>query len=143
MESLRNAPRFVQDSLLVGGSLLGFFHLVFLLLNFSPIQLNLGLFSIDSTVSVLAIASTLYGALISSVIYYFHQQSLLDEIEDLKKLRDDKDRLTRQLAAMKGAASNILVPFPLDQLVERGLEKITEPSYKPGLLQAQAVKATN
>jgi hypothetical protein len=143
MDAFRDSPGWFHDALLIGGFVLFACHIILFLINFTPCEIHFGLFSIDSSLSLLLLIAVFYGFIISSSIYYFQQQKLLLELSELKRVREERDRVIKQLSAMKGAAAQILVPFPLDQLVDRGLDKeVAAPAYRPGLLHAQPVKQT-
>lgn len=84
-----------------------------------------------------------FGFFLASIIFYYRQHNLLLLISSLEKdksqIESSQYQLTSQYDKFKSVASQILVPFPLDQLVEKAAvepQQLMEISYKPRQLLA-------
>jgi len=118
-----------------------FVHLIVFLQNRDSVDVHVYLWSGNMTTNMLMTHSALYGVFLSACFFYYRQRKLLLEMkemkEDLTKAQNKKTDLEGKLAKLNAAGSQILVPYRLDSLVEKGLSDFQLENYKPGLLQAQ------
>ena len=126
-----------KSFLLIASFPICFYHLFLFLLNFNSITVNMLFFSYNTTVSSLVFHTVLYTfAVTSGFYYYFSYSELLIDIKQLKEdkanLTSDKESRDRKIALYAKNAANVLVPFPLDQLVEKSIDNPTQHMFKPG-----------
>ncbi len=82
----------------------------------------------------------LYGLLCCAVLFYIRQLALQKDYKQLKTqfddMKSDRDFIDRKYKRLIAAANQVLVPYRLDALVDKGIEDFAAAAYKPGLLQA-------
>lgn len=94
--------------------------------NLQPIVYDLILFQVILPKSFITHGYFILGILISGVIFYLRQTELVykarkhgDRIKELEgRVKDLEGRLTK----LKTAASTVSIPYPLDSLVDKGLD---------------------
>eukprot|EP00808_Paulinella_micropora_P012987 g9515.t1 len=117
------------------------FHLAFLWINSKDVVLNYGLFSLTLGQNWIIFNSFMYGAcIVASGLYYILQQRDR-EISGLKKAIGDLTRDNQALQALKqkykDTASKILMPYPLDQLVDKDLREFSNFNSQPGVMHCR------
>lgn len=84
--------------------------------------------------SFVMIACIIYGFMIASTIFYLRQRSLIKQLnKSLANEKGLKERMAnkeRELHKLKQAAAQIVVPYRLDTLVDRGLVDFMEYNSK-------------
>jgi uncharacterized integral membrane protein len=77
-------------------------------------------------VSFLLFNATLYGVFLATVLLYWRQYLLTDDIAKLREELDIKDSLLKTMEAdykkLRAAASQVIIPCNLDKLVEKGFQ---------------------
>jgi len=119
-----------------------FMHLIVWLQNGRDyVDVHVYLWSWNMTTNMLMTHSALYGVFVCACLFYYRQRKLLLDIKELKEdvttLKNKRTELEGKLAKLNAAGSQILVPYRLDALVDKGLADFQLENYKPGLLQAQ------
>ena len=114
-------------------------------LNQTPVKLHLLLLSLPSTLSSLLVLTSLYAALVTSLFFIAQQHHLLSELSVARQARlqveAERAALEQSLKRMRQAASSILIPTPLDALVDKGLEiGMGAWQQRPGMLQATVMR---
>ena len=101
-------------------------HLFLLALNQTPVTLQLLALTIPSTLSSLLLLTFLYSATLTALFLLSFQSTLVTDLalsrDAIRQAQGEATVLRAQLSKLRQAASTILVPVPLDQLVERGLD---------------------
>jgi len=121
--------------------LLIFWHLAVLSTNLLTfVDINMIVFKTKLSLSFIILNAMLYGIFLATCLLYLRQQRLLQEKAQLQaqlaQLQSQVPVLQRRIEKMNSAASQILVPYRLDALVDKGLEDFAAENYKPGILQA-------
>eukprot|EP00457_Paulinella_chromatophora_P020441 gb/GEZN01022475.1/.p1 GENE.gb/GEZN01022475.1/~~gb/GEZN01022475.1/.p1 ORF type:complete len:147 (+),score=24.50 gb/GEZN01022475.1/:59-499(+) len=115
-------------------------HVVFLWLNHEDVTLHYGLFVTKLGFHFVMFNCFLYGGLIVAGALLWQQQQSFQEIEALKKekrvLEGNIKNLMAQNAKYQDVTSKILVPYPLDKLVDKDLRDFAAANSVPGALHA-------
>ena len=97
----------------------------------------------ETSVGNLILLAWLYALLVSASAYLYRrmcdQQSRQDLVKQLGVLQAKLDEQNKQLAQMQTATSQVLVPTPLNSLLNKQFDAntFTQEAYRPGLLTAQ------
>jgi len=122
--------------------LLVILHLVVVLQNMNGPVVDVPILWRRSTLSLLSVIahSFLYGCMVCGSLFYVRQYDLTTEIkklhEKLKDALDDKKLAEVKAERLTSAASQVLVPYRLDALVDKELYNFAAENYRPGLMQA-------
>ena len=121
--------------------LLALAHLLLLVLNPTPVPLHLLVLTLPSTLSSLLLLTSLYAATLTALFFVSFQSHLVGDLalarEATALAQAEAAGLRAQLGKLRSAAATILVPVPLDQLVDRGLDVgMRDWQHKQGMMHA-------